>query len=182
MTRIEGQVGIGPGWPPSRTKRPVVVSVRYPARLVDGETVVEPVWADVRTTGAGKFAIDDVTPGAILLRIQHGSYVATRALLVPASPETVGYETLVEVDPSSLEPLPPAADAVDTVVATVVADAQSETAGALSAAFAPRRAKSLAEPTDAPEFVKAGTALLTLGRPEAVLERRIASRVVARAR
>jgi hypothetical protein len=105
MTRIEGRVGIGPGWPPSRSKRPVFVSVRYPYRTTIGEVVVEPVYDDVRVTGAGKFAIDDVQPGYIWVRIQHGSYVANRVLEVPDA-ATADYATLVEVDPSTLDPLP----------------------------------------------------------------------------
>lgn len=139
MTRIEGHVGIGPGWPPSRSKRPVVVSVRYPFRTTAGDVVIEPVWADVRVTGAGRFAIDDVLPGYIWLRIQHGTYVANRVLIVPSDP-TVDYADLVEVDPATLEPLepmPPSALDILAEAQAAVDAAEAATAAAVASTGEP---------------------------------------------
>jgi hypothetical protein len=142
VTRITGQVGVGPGWPPSRTKRDVFLSARYPSRATIGEAVVEPVWADVRVTGQGKFSIDDVEPGFIQLRIQHGNYLAVRTLAVPDS-ETADYATLVEVDPATLDNLPPLTDAVDEAFSTVLDDPASATAAALSATIARTQPSSI---------------------------------------
>jgi hypothetical protein len=128
MTTITGQVGIGPGWPPTRTKRPVFVSARYPSRATVGELVVEPVWAEVRVSGAGRFVIEDVEPGFVQLRIQHGNYLVTRTLQVPDS-ESVDYADLVEVDPATLEPLPDlpsTQDLIDELNAAIAAGLQGE--------------------------------------------------------